>query len=97
MSDPAQQIREALEQALNPVSLTMNDDSWKHAGHTGTRERGGGHFSVHIVATCFTGKSRLARHRMVNEALGDAFKTVIHALSIRAQTPEEFSRETNQA
>jgi len=97
MSESAQQIREVLEQVLNPDLLTIEDESWKHAGHAGVRERGGGHFSVHIVATSFAEKSRLARHRMVNEALGDVFKTVIHALSIKAQTPEEFSRKTDQA
>ncbi len=84
-----QQLHDVLQHALKPDLLEIEDDSWKHAGHAGIREGGGGHFSVHIVAACFTGKSRLERHRMVNEALGDAFKTMIHALSIRAQTPEE--------
>jgi len=90
MTGQAQQIRKVLEQAFNPEVLDLEDESWKHAGHAGVRERGGGHFAVHIVAACFTGKSRLKRHRMVNEALGDAFKTAIHALSIRAQTPDEL-------
>jgi len=91
MSRQAQQIREVLEQALKPDKLEIEDESWKHAGHAGVRERGGGHFVVHIVASCFKGKTRIERHRMVNEVLGDAFRNVIHALSIRAQTPEEFA------
>ncbi len=85
----AQRIREILEQAFKPDSLEIEDESWKHAGHAGTRERGGGHFLVHIVAVCFSKKSRLERHRMVHEALGDAFRDDIHALSIRAQSSEE--------
>ncbi len=89
MSRQARRIREVLEQAFKPVSLEIEDESWKHAGHAGARERGGGHFVVHIVATCFSGKSRLERHRMVHEALGDAFRDDIHALSIRAQSLEE--------
>jgi len=87
----AQQIHKILEQAFKPDSLEIGDESWKHAGHTGVRERGGGHFVVHIVAACFTGKSRLERHRMVNAALEDAFRGDIHALSIKAQSPEEAS------
>jgi len=85
-----QHIRKVLEQAFKPDVLDLEDESWKHAGHADARKRGGGHFAVHIVATCFAGKSRLERHRMVNEALGNAFKTTIHALSIRAQTPDEL-------
>jgi len=89
MTGQAQQIRQILEQAFKPDSLAVEDESWKHAGHASVRERGGGHFVVHIVAICFAGKTRLERHRMVNEALGNAFKTGIHALSIRAKAPEE--------
>jgi len=55
------------------------------------RMHGGGHFVVRIVATRFRGKTRVERHRMVNEALGDAFETGIHALSIKAKTPEEVN------
>lgn len=90
MTGPAQHIREVLQQAFNPVSLNVEDESWKHAGHAGVREHGGGHFAVHVVATCFAKKSRIERHRMVNNALEDAFKNAIHALSIRAQTPDEL-------
>jgi len=85
----AQEIRDVLEQALKPDALEVEDESWRHAGHAGVRERGGGHFVVQIVASCFKGKTRVERHRMVNEALGDAFKADIHALSIQAKTPEE--------
>ncbi len=87
----AQRIYKVLEQAFKPDALEIEDESWKHAGHAGMRKRGGGHFVVHIVAARFTGKSRLERHRMVNEALGDTFGDDIHALSIRAQSPEDVS------
>jgi len=90
MTDDVQHIRAILDDALSPTSLEIEDESWKHAGHAGVREHVGGRFVVHIVATCFRGKTRIERHRMVNEALGDAFTTDIHALSIKAQTPEEL-------
>jgi len=89
MSERVTAIRAALEKALAPDVLDIEDQSAQHAGHAGVRERGGGHFAVHIVAGCFAGKSRVARHRLVNDALGDAFKEDIHALSIRAEAPDE--------
>ncbi len=90
MSQRVEDIRAALQQ-LDPVLLEIEDQSARHAGHAGVREHGGGHFAVHIVANCFTGRSRIARHRMVYAALGDAFRDAIHALAIRAETPGERS------
>ncbi len=87
--DTARMIREALEAALEPVELEVTDDSWRHAGHAGARAHGGGHFSVRIISERFRGASRLARHRMVYAALGDAFRERIHALSITALAPGE--------
>ena len=55
------------------------------------RIRGGGHFVVTIVSDSFKDKNLLARHRMVYDALGDAMQSEIHALSIKAYTPEEMS------
>ena len=83
-----ERIRERLSQALAPLSLEVTDDSHKHAGHAGARG-GQGHFSVDIVSAAFAGKLPLARHRMVYAALGSMMQTDIHALAIRARTPEE--------
>lgn len=91
MTDYEQRIRNILENTFCPARLEIEDESWKHEGHTGVHAHGGGHFVVCIVATCFRGKTRIERHRMVNEALGDAFEADIHALSIKAKTPEEAS------
>lgn len=81
-------IRERLTAALSPVSLDIEDDSHKHAGHAGARS-GGGHFNVRIISSAFSGKSLIQRHRLVYDALADAMHTEIHALSIQAHTPEE--------
>lgn len=75
-------------QALDPLSLLIEDDSHLHAGHAGARG-GGGHFRVDIVATAFTGRNTLARHRLVYDTAGDLMRHRIHALVIRARTPEE--------
>jgi len=81
-------IRERLIKALAPVLLDVNDDSYKHAGHSGARG-GQGHFSVNIVSEAFVGKLPLARHRMVYAALGKMMITDIHALAITAKSPGE--------
>src|SRR5258708_11345150 len=83
-------IEARLTAALAPVaSIQITDDSAKHAGHAGASA--GGHFSVTIVAAAFAGKARVARHRMVYDALADAMQRGIHALAITAYTPEEFA------
>lgn len=82
-------IRERLEAALAPLDLEVEDVSHEHAGHAGARD-GRGHFNVLIVSDAFTGKLPLKRHRLIYSALGDAMTTDIHALSIRAYTPDEL-------
>ncbi|NKC14934.1 MAG: BolA/IbaG family iron-sulfur metabolism protein [Gammaproteobacteria bacterium] len=82
-------IRSRLSEALAPQDLDIEDVSHEHAGHEGAKS-GGGHFNVLIVSEVFAGKTLLKRHRLVYEALGDAMQTDIHALSIRAYTPDEF-------
>lgn len=81
-------IEERLKAALDPLELMVKDQSQLHAGHEGAAD-GRGHFDVRIVATSFEGKSRIARHRMIYDALGAMLETDIHALRITAQTPGE--------
>lgn len=83
-----ERMRGLLAEALSPQSLDIGDDSHKHAGHAGARG-GQGHFSVDIVSAAFAGKPPLARHRLVYAALGGMMQTDIHALTIRARTPDE--------
>jgi len=82
-------IREKLTASLAPESLEIIDRSHEHAGHEGAKS-GGGHFDVIIVAEAFNDMNTVKRHRSVYDALGDAMHSEIHALSIRAYTPEEF-------
>jgi BolA family transcriptional regulator, general stress-responsive regulator len=81
-------IESRLTAALAPVTtIAVRDDSAQHAGHAGAAA--GGHYSVTIVAAAFAGKARVARHRMVYDALAEAMQRGIHALAITALTPEE--------
>ncbi len=84
----AEQIEQRLTDALDPTEILVKDQSHLHAGHAGARD-GMGHFEVVVVSSGFEGKSRIARHRIVFDALGDMMQTDIHALKIRAYSPEE--------
>jgi BolA family transcriptional regulator, general stress-responsive regulator len=90
----AERIKQKLQTALAPVSLAVIDESHRHAGHAHAIEHaakagksGETHFNVKVVSESFRGKSRVARHRMVNELLRDEFADGVHALSIDAKVP----------
>ncbi len=84
------EIRAALERALAPTSIDIEDDSARHAGHAGARS--GGHYRVAVVSAAFAGRSPLERHRMVYQALEPLMTRGIHALNISARTPEGSDR-----
>jgi BolA protein len=84
-----QVIRERLA-TLNPSTLDLRDESGQHAGHAGARPSGGSHWQLTIVSEAFRGKTPVARHRMVYEALGDLMKTDVHALKIEAFAPDQL-------
>ena len=80
---------EKLTAAFVPESVRVEDESHRHEGHAGHRPGGQTHFRVHVVSEAFRGKSRLERHRMINEALAAEIKGGVHALAIHASVPEE--------
>lgn len=87
MSDRVARIERRLRERLAPRSLEIVDDSGRHAGHAGAR--GGGHFTVTVVSERFAGLGPAQRHRLVYDALGELMQNEVHALSVRARTPEE--------
>jgi BolA family transcriptional regulator, general stress-responsive regulator len=74
---------------LAPVVLEIHDKSAAHAGHAGAAA-GGGHFSLLIVSQVFSGLPRLQRHQRVLREVADLLPHPVHALSIKALTPDEF-------
>lgn len=82
-------IRDKLVQALQPTRLDVVNESHLHAGHRSSPGTGDSHFRVVIEAPVFAGKSRLQRHRLVNETLAAELAGTVHALAIKASAPGE--------
>ena len=82
-------ITKKLTVAFAPERLEVIDESHLHAGHAGHRPGGETHYRVHIVSHAFEGKSRVERHRMVNQTLSGELASTVHALAINARAPGE--------
>ncbi|MDQ2081748.1 BolA family protein [Xanthobacteraceae bacterium Astr-EGSB] len=82
-------MTEKLTAAFAPADLAIEDESHRHEGHAGHRPGGQTHFRVTIVAEAFRGRSRIERHRMINEALAAELQGGVHALAINAKAPGE--------
>jgi BolA protein len=85
----ALEIEALLSAAFAPSQLDVINDSASHSGHSGDDGTGESHFTVAIESAVFSGKSRLERQRMVIRALGDIPGQRVHALAIKARTPDE--------
>lgn len=91
-----QSIEEKLTAALAPLTLTVKNESHLHAGHAGAPGEGedghgASHFRLLVVSQTFTGMSRVARQRKVNEALAEELAGPVHALAMKTLTPDEWA------
>lgn len=84
-----QTIEAKLTEGLTPINLVVTDDSHRHAGHAGHRPGGESHFSIEIVSEAFVGKSRIERHRLVNDLLAAELAGPVHAMALIAKAPGE--------
>ncbi|MFL6799361.1 MAG: BolA family protein [Xanthobacteraceae bacterium] len=84
-------ITQKLTKAFAPTALDVVDESHNHVGHAGHRPEGETHFRVHIVSDMFRGKTRLERHRLINQTLSGELTGGVHALAIHAFAPDESS------
>jgi BolA protein len=76
-------LEQRLKETLQPSHVEVLDESWQHAGHAGADGTGfGTHFRVRISSPVFAGKSRVAQHRLVYDALRDFVDRGLHALAI---------------
>lgn len=84
-----EKIELRMKENLTPVHVEVIDESWKHAGHAGAA-MGGGHFILWVVSDEFKGVSLLDRNRKVFALLNEEMKGEIHALTVKAMTPQEW-------
>lgn len=90
MSAPDQELAERMAQRLRerlqPTQLEVIDESAAHAGHVGANGTGWGtHFRVRIATPLFTDLTRVARHRLVYDALQDFIAQGVHAIAIETR------------
>jgi BolA family transcriptional regulator, general stress-responsive regulator len=79
----ADRMAQRLRERLQPTQLEVIDESAAHAGHAGANGTGWGtHFRVRIATPLFTDLSRVARHRLVYDALQDFIAQGVHAIAI---------------
>ena len=88
----ANALRAKFETAFAPLELVIEDESARHAGHSGARAGGESHFRVRIVSAAFAGLSRVERQRLVYAATKDEIAAGLHALALTTLTPEEAAR-----
>ncbi len=72
--------------------LAIVDESHRHAGHAGARPEGETHFAVTITSAAFAGLGRVARQRLVYDALKQELAASVHALSLTTLAPDEDRR-----
>ena len=82
-------IREKLLRTFRPTRLEVINESHLHAGHRASPGTGESHFRVSMVSAAFAGKSRLQRHRLVNETLAAELAGKVHALALELNAPGE--------
>jgi len=76
MAMTAEDIESMIVAALPDAHVTIND----LAGD-------GDHYSAHVVSAAFAGKTRVAQHKLVYEALGGRMGGVLHALQLTTAVP----------
>jgi BolA protein len=83
------QLREKLMIGLSPTRLDVINESEMHAGHRSSPGTGESHFRILVVSEAFAGKSRVERHRLVNDLLKDELAGGVHALALSTIAPGE--------
>ena len=83
-----EQIEARLKETFAPTHLVIENESHKHSVKPGSET----HFKVVVVSATFEGLSLVARQRKVNASLSELFAGGLHALTMRAATPGEWSQ-----
>jgi BolA protein len=85
----AERLQKILHEYFKPTEVAVVDESLKHSGHAGAQPQGETHYIITVASANFRGKTRIERHRMVNDAVKSEFAAGLHALQLILKTPEE--------
>lgn len=83
-------IKELLSKNLNIAELDILDESPNHGGYNGSVT----HVKIIVISDDFTDLKLLDRHKLVYKAM-DILVSQIHAISIIAKTPYEWSKSND--
>lgn len=79
-------IQTKLAEALNPTLLDVVNESSGHRVPPGSET----HFKAIVVSSAFEGKSRVQRHQMIYQLLGEERDQGLHALALWTYTSSEW-------
>ena len=85
-------IETRISKIFQPYFFSVNDVSEQHRGHQSFKENVESHFEVIVVSSKFDNKSKILRHKMINECLQEDFQSDLHSISIKAFTIEEYKK-----
>jgi len=97
MADTREKIEQVLKEKLSAEHVEVIDETAQHAGHPALVQQGGGHYRVTIISERFNGLLPVERHRAVYSLLQEELKSEIHALSIKAFTPDQWRNLSKNA
>ena len=88
------ELNRILKKRFPDGRVIITNQSHLHTGHSGSPETGESHFEVTIISDAFDQKSRLDRHKMVNEDIFSLFNSGLQALNLNLYTIKEHWNNT---
>lgn len=85
-------IRSKLQAGLQPEYMEVINESYMHK----VDEDAESHFKVVVVSHKFDNESLVKRHRLVNSLLQHELQHGLHAISVIAQTPDQWEKSNKQ-
>jgi stress-induced morphogen len=83
------QILEKIKAAFQPLRLELENESHKHQFSRGPE----GHFKLLVISSVFDGLRSVERHQKIFALLQSELSSAVHALTIKALTPEEGEKQ----
>tara|TARA_Y100001949_G_scaffold67520_1_gene57175 strand:- start:99 stop:371 length:273 start_codon:yes stop_codon:yes gene_type:complete len=82
------EIEKRLVKHFSPTELLIKDQSHLHKNHPESKTKSG-HFEIKITSEMFLNTNKIDRHRMIYKILDDLLQSDIHAIKIKALSPDD--------